>query len=99
MRFHCDLGTRQRKGASLDVGGRPYRPFASELWVANHFSSARKATPGAPGLWSRVHFDFEAAEREIRMRRNALNMEIVTNELRGSAISEELKASMRRLLE
>ena len=99
MKFHCDMGSRQRRGASLDVGGRPYRPFASELWVANHFSSEQRAAPGASGLWSRVHFDFESAEREIRMRRNALNMQIVTDELRGSAISDELKASMRSLLE
>ena len=67
--------------------------------MANHFASERRAALGAAASWSNFHFDFEAAERDIRMRRNALNLEVVTEELRGSAISEELKASMRALLE
>ena len=67
--------------------------------MANHFSSLKRATPGAPGLWNHVNFDFEAAEREIRRRRNCLNLDVVEEELKGSAISEELKQSMRALLE
>ena len=86
FKFHCDLGSRRQKGASLDVGSRRYRPYASELWVVNHFSSLKRATPGAPGLWNHVNFDFEAAEREIRRRRNCLNLDVVEEELKLSLI-------------
>ena len=66
------LGSKSRKGASLDTGGRPYHPFASELWVANYFSSEKRSALGSANLWAHVHFDFEAAEREIRKRADAM---------------------------
>ena len=64
----------------------------------NHFASSQKAQPGAGSLWSTLHFDFEAAEREIRMRRNAINRDHAERELESDLLSEELKLDIRHLL-
>ena len=97
--FYCDLGDKSRRGVSLDTGGRPYRPFASQLWVANHFASAQRPYQGRSALWSRVDFDFEAAEQMVRMRRNILNRSLAEQELQRDELSEELKERVRRLLQ
>ena len=96
--FYCDLGDRSRRGVSLDTGGRPYRPFASQLWVVNHFASAQRPYHGKAALWSKVSFDFEAAEQMVRMRRNIINRALAEQELEGDALSTELKEQVRRLL-
>ena len=59
--YFCDLGTKTRKGASLNQG-RPWLPFARDLWVVNHFSRDRRSTSARPGQWSRLTFDFRSAE-------------------------------------
>ena len=97
--FYCDLGDKARRGVSLDTGGRPYRPFASQLWVANHFASGQRPYKGKSALWSKVNFDFEAAEQMVRTRRNILNRAWAEQELQRDELTDELKEQVLRLLQ
>ena len=71
--YFLDINRVGSGGRSLGAGGVFYLPEIASLWVANHFASERRAVAS----WSNFHFDFVAAEREIRMRRNALNYYIL----------------------
>ena len=46
-------------------------------------------------MWSKVTFDFKAAEAEIRRRKQALDVEEMTWSLEGDAASEEALADLR----
>ena len=95
--FHCDLNMRGRKGASLDHGA-PYRPYASQLWVVNFFASERKASKAEPGTWRSLYFDFEAAEAEIRRRRQVLDLDQVRESIMSEQVSDELRDQLLNML-
>ena len=99
--YFCDLGKKSRGGASLDRG-RPWLPFARDLWVVNHFSRDRRSMAARPGHWSRLTFDFRSAEREIRSKKDVVDAVFmrarvdagVYDEPHASALDEALRGGV-----
>ena len=96
--YYCDLGTRSRKGASLDKG-HPWLPYSSELWVVNHFSRDRKSAAGRSDRWTRLVFNFREAEREIRAKKALVDAVFMKTRLEEGAYDEPFRSELERALE
>lgn len=71
--------------------GDPWRPLSHQLWVVNHFASQRRVMEASPSMWSKLTFDFKAAEAEIR-RVQVLDADELTYSLEGDAVSVPVEA-------
>ena len=95
--YYCDLGAKSRKGASLNKG-LPWLPYSSELWVVNHFSRDRRSAAKSPGRWTRLVFDFRAAEREIRAKKALINAVFMRTRLDEGVYEEPFRSELEEAL-
>ena len=66
--------------------------------MANFFATERRASKTASGTWRSLFFDFEAAEAEIRRRRQVLDLDCVQDSILDDRVSEELRSKLIEML-